>query len=50
MYSVLETERLRLRPWREADLDAFAIFCADEKSREFLGGTLTRADAWRRKH
>ena len=47
MYPVLETERLRLRPWWETDLDAFAAFCADEKSRKFLGGTLTRADAWR---
>jgi RimJ/RimL family protein N-acetyltransferase len=47
MYPVLETERLRLRPWREGDLDAFAAFCADEESRRFLGGAITRADAWR---
>jgi RimJ/RimL family protein N-acetyltransferase len=47
MYPVLETERLRLRSWREEDLDAFADFCADEESRRFLGGVRTREDAWR---
>jgi RimJ/RimL family protein N-acetyltransferase len=48
MHPVLETERLRLRPWREADLDAFADFCADEGSTRFLGGVCAREDAWRR--
>lgn len=47
MHPVLETARLRMRPWREADLDAFAAFCADGESRRFLGGALARADAWR---
>ena len=29
MAPTLETERLRLRPWRGDDLDAFAAFMAD---------------------
>jgi RimJ/RimL family protein N-acetyltransferase len=45
---VLETERLRLRAWREGDLDAFAAFCSDEATAQFVGGTCNREDAWRR--
>lgn len=45
---VLETERLRLRGWREADLDAFAQFCADDAMARFVGGVCSRDDAWRR--
>jgi RimJ/RimL family protein N-acetyltransferase len=45
---VLETERLRLREWREADLSAFADFWADEVTARFVGGTCARDDAWRR--
>jgi RimJ/RimL family protein N-acetyltransferase len=45
---VLETERLRLRPWREADLEAFAEFCASEATARFVGGVCGREDAWRR--
>lgn len=48
MHRVLETERLRLRLWREEDLDAFAAFCADEESTRYFGGVSDRADAWRR--
>jgi RimJ/RimL family protein N-acetyltransferase len=48
MHPVLETERLRLRLWREDDLDAFADFCADEGSTRYLGGVCAREDAWRR--
>ena len=47
MYPVLETERLRLRPWREEDFDPFAAFCADKESRRYLGGVSDRPDAWR---
>jgi RimJ/RimL family protein N-acetyltransferase len=47
MHRVLETVRLRLRPWREEDLDPFAAFCADEESRRYLGGVSGRPDAWR---
>ena len=47
MHPVLETARLRLRPWREEDFDPFAAFCADAESRRYLGGVSARADAWR---
>jgi RimJ/RimL family protein N-acetyltransferase len=45
---VLETERLRLRAWREEDLDGFALFCASEATAKFVGGVSDRAGAWRR--
>ena len=48
MIPTLETERLRLRPWRDDDLDAFAVFTADRKATEFVGGTFSRGDTWRR--
>lgn len=44
----LETERLRLRPWRSDDLDAFAPFMADGAATRFIGGPLSREDTWRR--
>jgi RimJ/RimL family protein N-acetyltransferase len=46
---VLETERLRLRPFREDDLDAYAHICADAEVMRYIGDgrTLSRADAWR---
>ncbi|HRD76314.1 MAG TPA: GNAT family N-acetyltransferase [Hyphomicrobiaceae bacterium] len=43
----LETERLRLRPWRESDLPAYAEFCASDAA-EFVGGRCSAEDAWRR--
>jgi RimJ/RimL family protein N-acetyltransferase len=45
---VLETERLRLRGWRDEDLGAFAQFCASEATARFVGGVSDRAGAWRR--
>jgi RimJ/RimL family protein N-acetyltransferase len=45
---VLETERLRLRGFREGDLDAYATFIADEAATRFVGGTGDRGNAWRR--
>ncbi len=48
MIPTLETERLRLRPWRDDDLDAFSVFTADRKATEFVGGTFSRGDTWRR--
>jgi RimJ/RimL family protein N-acetyltransferase len=44
----LETERLRLRAWREEDLEPYALFCANDATARFLGGTCNREDAWRR--
>jgi RimJ/RimL family protein N-acetyltransferase len=47
---VIETERLRLRPFREADIDDYAALCADPEVMRFLsasGEPLGRDDAWR---
>lgn len=45
----LDTERLRLRMWRESDLDAYAEMCADLLVMRYLtqGKLFTRAEAWR---
>ena len=45
----LETERLRLRAFREEDLEAYAAICADAEVMRYLGDgrALSRADAWR---
>jgi RimJ/RimL family protein N-acetyltransferase len=43
----LTSERLVLRPFREQDLDPFALTCADEETMRWLGGTMSREDAWR---
>ena len=48
MAPVLETERLRLRQWRNDDLDAFAVFTGDSVATRFVGGTFSREDTWRR--
>ncbi len=34
----LETERLRLRPWRESDFDSVARYYADEDNARYLEG------------
>ncbi len=48
MDEVIETERLRLRPFRGEDLDAYAALCADiEVMRYVTGAALSRGDAWR---
>jgi RimJ/RimL family protein N-acetyltransferase len=45
----LETQRLKLRQFVEADLDAYARLCADPETMRYIGAgvTLSRADAWR---
>ncbi|WP_225767353.1 GNAT family N-acetyltransferase [Inquilinus sp. Marseille-Q2685] len=40
---ILATPRLRLRPWREDDRDAFAALTADPEVMRDLGGPLDRA-------
>ena len=47
--SELETERLKLRMWRESDLDAYAEMSADPMVMRYLGpgNVMTRAEAWR---
>ena len=49
MFDELETERLKLRMWRENDLDAYADICADPAVMRYLGAgkVMTRHEAWR---
>jgi RimJ/RimL family protein N-acetyltransferase len=42
---LLETNRLRLRAWRDSDRDAFANLHADPEVMEDYGGPLNRADS-----
>ncbi len=42
----LETERLRLRQFREADLDQYAAIVAEPETMTFMGGPRDRARAW----
>jgi RimJ/RimL family protein N-acetyltransferase len=46
---VIETSRLRLRAFRDVDLDAYAELCADPEVMRYVGdrGVLSREDAWR---
>lgn len=44
---VLETPRLRLRPPRREDFEAWAAFLADEPTARWLGGAQPRSVAWR---
>src|SRR5215831_5021885 len=48
MVPTLETERLTLRAWRQADLEAFATYYADRATAAFVGGTCSRNTAWHR--
>ena len=43
----LESARLVLRAGRHADIDDVAAFYADPVSTRFIGGVLSRAEAWR---
>ena len=47
MTVTLETERLILRPPLPEDLDSWAAFHGDAQSMRYLGGALSRAEAWR---
>jgi len=43
--TVLTTERLRLRPWEDPDLEPFAALNADPRVMEFFPGCLDRAES-----
>lgn len=44
----LETDRLKLRQFRESDLDAYAEMCGDPEVMKYLGPEpMTREEAWR---
>jgi RimJ/RimL family protein N-acetyltransferase len=44
----LETERLRLRSWRETDVEPFPAFYRDPQSEAVYGGDVKRSGVWRR--
>ena len=44
--TTIETDRLLLRPLREDDLDDYAAFAADSELMRYVGGPLTRTEAW----
>lgn len=44
----IETERLILRPPEAADFDAFAQMQGDTEAAHFIGGAVSRTEAWRR--
>ena len=49
MVPILETERLRLREFRESDLDRWAAVMADPATVRYVGNQrLTREETWRR--
>lgn len=43
----LETERLALRLWKEADFEKFAAYYADADNAKYVGGQKTLDEAWR---
>jgi RimJ/RimL family protein N-acetyltransferase len=43
--TVLETPRLRLRPWQEGDREPFHRMTADARVMEFFAGLLSRAES-----
>ena len=48
VFPELETERLRLRHWRESDVDPLHVFYRDPLSAEIYGSGIERSDVWRR--
>lgn len=48
MIPTLETDRLRLRDWREDDFEPYAAVWADPEMASFMGGACSREGAWRR--
>ena len=43
----LETNRLKLRLWRESDFKIFADYFTDEESAKYVGGRKTAEEVWR---
>jgi RimJ/RimL family protein N-acetyltransferase len=48
MLTELETDRLRLRQWKEEDFAAYAEYYAHEETAKLVGGRCHREAAWRR--
>jgi RimJ/RimL family protein N-acetyltransferase len=47
MIPTLETDRLRLRPWRAHDFEPMAAFYADDRTGRYIGRRISREQAWR---
>lgn len=45
--TLIETDRLVLRNWRDDDLDGLAAMMADEPLAQYIGGLKTREESWR---
>ncbi len=45
--TIIETDRLILRQWRESDLDGLAAMMADADHAQYIGGQKTREESWR---
>lgn len=43
----LQTARLRLREWRAADVDTYALMTADPEVMRYTGGVMDREQSWR---
>jgi RimJ/RimL family protein N-acetyltransferase len=43
----IDTQRLKLRPWRDSDFSAFARYYADEDNARYVGGQKDPDQAWR---
>ena len=43
----VETDRLLLRQWKEADFEHYAKYFADEEMAKYVGGLKNRDEAWR---
>jgi RimJ/RimL family protein N-acetyltransferase len=48
LFPEFETERLRLRHWRESDVDPFLAIYRDPQSAAVYGENVMRSDVWRR--
>lgn len=44
----IQSERLRLRQWRDSDLHEYARFFSDPEQARFVGGVCNDYEAWRR--
>lgn len=45
--TIIETERLQLRLWKEKDFEQFAQYYADGENAKYVGGQKNVDDAWR---
>lgn len=43
----IETERLNMRQWRQADFEVYAAYYANAQTAQFVGGHMPRDKAWR---